>query len=348
MRASQNPRVLDLQGPPSPCDRKNPDLSKSPGDFAAEELAESPMSEQSEHKPPLRLRGASLIDLLTPEERARSVDLAPLPLPALQAVELAAREDALPRELAAVLRSDPVITARMLQLVNSSLFGLQRRVLSLDEAAEYLGVDRMAEIALTAALATQHSAQGFMAPATAEFLWKRSTAVALCSAELSGEPYPIPGGPAYLGGLLEGLGLLWIHQRLPLRFHQRIAELNSQGRDSAHAQKLVLGTNYLRKGAELLVAWGLPELLAQRLLDLHEPGEHHEDLHLTCCILGGRHMASQLLEETASVPDELRWTLPQGDPQLFLNHGLDPELTPELLSQLDHFLMLGRARGGAA
>lgn len=306
------------------------------------------MSGLSDPTPLRRPRGHNLLDLLTPAERARSVDLAPLPLPALQAVELAAKDNALPKDLVNVLRGDPVITARMLQLVNSSLFGLRRRVLSLDEAAEYLGVDRISEIALTAAMAARHSAQGFMEPATANFLWKRATAVALCSAELAGEPHPIPGGAAYLGGLLEGLGLLWIHQRLPTRFAERIAELNATGRESFQAQRLVLGTHYLLKGAELLDAWGLPEALALRLLDLHEPGAHHEDLQLTCCILGGRHLARLLLEELEAIPPGLEWTLPESDPQLFAHQGLDPESTPELLSQLEHLLSLGGARNGVA
>jgi HD-like signal output (HDOD) protein len=306
------------------------------------------MSTPCDPSPLRRPRGRDLIDLLSPSERARSVDLAPLPLPALQAVELSARDGALPKDLVAVLRGEPVITARMLQLVNSSLFGLRRRVLSLDEAAEYLGVDRMAEIALTAAMAARRSARGFMDSSTADFLWKRATAVALCSAELSGEPHPIPGGPAYLGGLLEGLGLLWIHQRLPPRFVERIAQLNVNGRESFQSQRLVLGTHYLLKGAELLNTWGLPEELAARLMDLHEPGAHHEDLQLTCCILGGRHLARLLLEVLDAIPPHLQWTLPAGDPQLFAQQGLDPESTPELLAQLDHLLNLGSARGGAA
>ena len=306
------------------------------------------MPGQSAPPPLRRTRGRDLLDLLTPSERARGVDLAPLSLPALRAVDLAAQDDVLPKDLISVLRGDPVITARMLQLVNSSLFGLRRRVLSLDEAAEFLGVDRITEIALTAAMAARHSAQGFMTPATADFLWKRSTAVALCSAEMAGEPHPIPGGPAYLGGLLEGLGLLWIHQRLPIRFAARIAELNATGRESFQAQRVVLGTHYLLKGAELLDSWGLPEVLAQRLLDLSSPGEHHEDLHLTCCILGGRQLARLLLQELDAIPPGLEWTLPESDPYLSTHQGLEPDSTPELLSQLEHLLSLGGTRGGAA
>ena len=47
------------------------------------------------------------------------------------------------KEVSAVIRSDPSLTAQLLRLCNSALFGLRRRVVRVEEAAILLGTERL-------------------------------------------------------------------------------------------------------------------------------------------------------------------------------------------------------------
>lgn len=243
-----------------------------------------------------------LLARLSDAEMLSSTDLKPFPTAAVRALELAQDPTMVPSKIIEVLQSEPIITIRMLQLVNSPRFGLQRQIECLDEAGEYLGCDQLADIATTAAYAAQHSNEGFLGTRQAEYLWRRSVAVALCSASLSS---PEEQSKAYLTGLLEGLGLIWILQRLPDRFTRRLHQLVSFGSSAERAQQVLLQTNYCLKSADLLLEWEMPEVYVRALLKL---GEGRIDCSITESVAAGRELAAALIERD-QVPKYLDWSL---------------------------------------
>ena len=56
-----------------------------------------------------------------------------------------------PRELVRVVEHDPVLTGRMLRVVNSAYFGLSRRISSVKEALAFIGLNTLKNVALTLA-----------------------------------------------------------------------------------------------------------------------------------------------------------------------------------------------------
>ena len=68
-----------------------------------------------------------------------------------QVVELTGDINCAPRELVRVVEHDPVLTGRMLQLVNSAYFGLSRRIESIKEAVVFIGMNTLRHMALTLA-----------------------------------------------------------------------------------------------------------------------------------------------------------------------------------------------------
>ena len=53
------------------------------------------------------------------------------------------------KKVGKVIRTDPSLTAQVLRLCNSALFGLRRRVLSIEQAAVLLGTERLRTLMLT-------------------------------------------------------------------------------------------------------------------------------------------------------------------------------------------------------
>lgn len=271
-----------------------------------------------------------VLSRLTPEETERSVDLKPFPAAAVRAMELARQPGAVPRHIIEVVQSEPVITARMLQLVNSSLFGLQRRIEDLEEAGEYLGCEQLVEVATTAAYASQHAGEGFLGSQQADFLWRRSMAVALCSASLSTSGAETG---AYLTGLLEGLGLLWIAQRLPGRFARRMHQLYTHGCTSERAQHVILRTNHCLKSAELMRQWKLPQTYIEAITKL---GQGRIDCPTTKAVAAGRKLATALIEHD-QVPEYLDWALTWRPDGINL---LDMSVGPELKQRYEELSVL--------
>src|SRR5579863_3824155 len=53
------------------------------------------------------------------------------------------------KKVGKVIRTDPSLAAQVLRLCNSALFGLRRRVLSIEQAAVLLGTERLRTLMLT-------------------------------------------------------------------------------------------------------------------------------------------------------------------------------------------------------
>ena len=82
------------------------------------------------------------------ERIMNSPDLPTLPAVAAQMLELTTRSDVELSEIAKVIEHDPAIATRVLKTVNSSFYGLTRRVASIRQALAYLGMETVKGLVL--------------------------------------------------------------------------------------------------------------------------------------------------------------------------------------------------------
>src|SRR5277367_1710258 len=78
-----------------------------------------------------------------------------------------------------VIRTDPSLTAQVLRLCNSALFGLRHRVLSIEQAAVLLGTERLRTLVLTCSM-MQFGGKNLPAASLLGF-WQHSFMAALLS-----------------------------------------------------------------------------------------------------------------------------------------------------------------------
>ena len=257
---------------------------------------------------PSAFDASALLSRLSEAELERSVDLAPVSGAAVQAVELERAGCADPLQLVELLHTDAVIVAQVMRLVNSAALGLRAEVCTLERAGVHLGVRRLAEIALTAAMAQRHAALGFLEPAQATFLWQRSLAVALCARDAAETRDDVDPAWAYMVGLFEGLGLLWFAQRLPGRFLRRVGQLVAMGTPLELAERRVLTTSHALRGAHLLDEWGLPSIYGDALRLLDGPPRNGAAPPLARCLRTAQGLAPRALQQLGAEPGVLAWT----------------------------------------
>ena len=220
------------------------------------------------------IRRSAALHVRTGEVEAFRKTMATTALPSRPGVymelnQVLADPDWQPQQVSAVLERDVAMSAKVLQLANSALFGLTSTVTSVRDAVMYLGVDTIRSLALTA------EAFGKVAPrGNAEFSLDDFQAHAMLVARITASILPAGRAQqeAVTAALLHDIGKLV----LVSDGSRRWAELNDQARARNVAVHVVEaevdGVTHADIGAHLLSLWGLPDGIVEAVAHHHDPG----------------------------------------------------------------------------
>ncbi len=187
-----------------------------------------------------------------------------LPAVAIEVLELTRDTNVAIEDLTYAMARDPVLSAKMLRLANSSLFRRGDPVTTLLDAAVRLGLKTVKLMALsfTLAEALPRRAGSRVDPAA---FWRTSLVSTVASrsfARLSKSEYE---DEAFLCGLLSRIGELVLDQCMPEKWHEVLVR-GTGAVPAPEVQREVLGFDHAQVGARLLQSWDLPELIWQPVL----------------------------------------------------------------------------------
>jgi len=189
-------------------------------------------------------------------------------------LSLAADINCSPKALVDVVSGDPVLTMKILRLVNSAYFGLANRVTSVHQALVTLGLNTLKHTALSLAMLgvlPKENEAGFDIDA----LWLHSLAVGLAARRLA----RVKGVPRsesedyFVAGLLHDVGKLVYARYEPERFARALEAAALDQVDLTVSEQAALGATHAEVGALLARRWGLPESLALALAGHHAPND---------------------------------------------------------------------------
>ncbi len=171
-----------------------------------------------------------------------------------------------------IIAQDPSVTAKVLQLANSAVFGLQLQVNEPAEAVAYLGLQATKTLVLLAHTFSEfdHLPRGGF---SVDELWFHSVRVGQFARQISllEQQAPDLGEQAYAAGLLHDLGKILLAANLPVPFGQALA-LARQAQINLHlAETQTFGGNHAEVGACLLGIWGLPAPIVEAVALHHNP-----------------------------------------------------------------------------
>ena len=158
-------------------------------------------------------------------------------------------------EISAVVCRDPALAAKVLQLVNSSFFGLPRQVTSLPEAVSFLGVATLRSLVLSTEAMSLFRPAARAAGLDVDALSERAVATATEAARLAD---PDCRTEAFTAGLLSDIGLLLLAAKAPELLRRDESEL---------------GFTHGGLGAYLLGLWGLAPGIVEAVAFHHERPE---------------------------------------------------------------------------
>ena len=189
-------------------------------------------------------------------------------------------------EVVSLIERDPALTTRVLTAVNSSRFGLSRKISNLQQAVAMLGQKTLRTIALSFSMVEAFSTD--VDERIYQEFWRRSLTTSLVADRLSRQYKDVDANDAYISGLLADIGILALVQFKP-EAYLPIYEKYKHGGELVDAEQAAFGFDHAEFGARLLELWQFPPILSEAVA-AHHSEEMAEHLPLARFILGGNQL----------------------------------------------------------
>lgn len=187
-------------------------------------------------------------------------------------LQLTSDIDTAPKELVRLVEHDPILTMKVLKLVNSAYFGLGKKLTSIKQGVVYVGINTIKHLAVSiaaiGALPRDNDA-GFDMNA----FWSHSLATAAAAklvAQRQGAPRTELTG-FFIAGLLHDIGQVVLAQFMPAAYRAVLAQAREGGAHIAALEADALGTTHAELGALLAEHWKLPAEFVSAIRNHHDP-----------------------------------------------------------------------------
>lgn len=203
------------------------------------------------------------------------VELPSLPAVAMRLNDLLQGKLPTMGEVAELVGEDPALAARVLQLVNSSLYPYRGRIDSLPRAVTLIGVRELRSLALAASV-TQLFDDSIMGRESFEQFWRHSLYVALFSRGLAEVARQREPDRFFVMGLLHDIGALVLLGQMPEQAAEAAERSVKMRIPLVVSERQVMGFSHADLGGHLMRSWFLPEAIAAAVESHHDPQEHAE------------------------------------------------------------------------
>ena len=213
---------------------------------------------------------------LTPETQRKlgaAVERMPaFPQSVQKVLDLTRDINCLPKNLVAVIEKDPVMTMKILRVINSAYYSLPNKITSVNQSVVYLGLNTIKNLALSIAavgILPRFKTSGFDIQ---RYLLHSLTTAAVARqlfmtyAKGQGDP-----ADAYIAGLLHDFGKAVFAQFMSAEFHEALAMSQEQAIPLHEAETQVIGADHAVVGAMLTTKWQFPAHLVECIRDHHNP-----------------------------------------------------------------------------
>jgi putative nucleotidyltransferase with HDIG domain len=176
-------------------------------------------------------------------------------------------------DLKRVISLDPVLTGRVLKLINSAYFALGKPITSLTRAIIMLGVNTVKNLALSFAILKNMKGSGaFHAFSTHQF-WLHCLGVGVVAKALAAVQghNPAEQEEYFVAGLLHDLGKLPLNKQFPEEYFQVSKTAQKENEPFYLSEDSLLGIDHCKVGEMIAQKWRLGATLIETLAYHHNP-----------------------------------------------------------------------------
>ena len=195
--------------------------------------------------------------------------------------------DSTMEDLADAIKLDPAISARLLRIVNSPIYGFAKQVDTITRAVNLLGMQAVNDLVTATTVGRTFSGMTMQLMDMPMF-WRKSVLCALLAARIAKSCAIDDSERFFIEGLLRDIGHLVLYQTVPQRAQSALVEAGYLGAALAEVEQSNIGCDFTEVGAELIHAWGMPVQIEQAVRHQLRPIEAGElALHASIVHLAG-------------------------------------------------------------
>jgi putative nucleotidyltransferase with HDIG domain len=224
-------------------------------------------------------------------------------------VQLTSDINASAKEIVRVIESDPVMTVKILKVINSAFYGLPQKITSIQRAVVHIGLNTIKNLALSVA------AMGVLKPTnkadfdTQKFLLHSLTTASLC--RMLAEKLKVKASECsdfFVAGLLHDFGKIVFAEFYPVNFKLALDKSAKENISLHEAEIEFMGINHAQVGKILAEKWELDPVLIDAIAHHHDA---KNETVLNACIFTANQISKKLqfgfsgnplIEE---IPDEI-------------------------------------------
>lgn len=200
--------------------------------------------------------------------------------------------------VAALIRQDPGMTSKLLQIASSAFFNTSASVTDVETAIMRLGFRTLRNLLENAVFEPLPAHQDRGQPSVVG-LQQKSHDIARVAARMA--KLPEDAELAYMAGLLSNAGQLLLVTHSPEWLYLSQAEATRAGTPPHEAERATFGATHAEVGAYLLGLWGLPHAIVEATAQHHHPERQGDQagtaqrVWLASCIVEGLAPAAESL-----------------------------------------------------
>ena len=190
-----------------------------------------------------------------------------------------------PKALVEVIDHDPIMTVKILKLVNSAYFGLSKEIVSIKQGVVILGINTLKNLAITIAamgMLPQKSDSKF----NSENFLLHSLGTATIS-KLLAQKIGVSSKDAtdyFVAGLLHDFGKVVLAQFMAEEMEKSFELAAAQNIPLVEAEMQIIGSDHTELGGLLGEKWQLPKDLVTSLKEHHHPTTEGESTKMRDCV----------------------------------------------------------------
>ena len=181
-------------------------------------------------------------------------------------------------DLQRIISLDPILTARVLKLINSAYYSPGVPITSLARAIVMLGLNTVKNLALSFAILENLRTNGSLSAFTPDEFWTHSLCVGVIAKSLAAVKEDTAQGleAFFVAGLLHDLGKIPLNRQFPEEYHRAWETAEQDLVALRHCEFKLLGMDHCAVGSMIAKKWHLGATLVETLSHHHNPEDSSE------------------------------------------------------------------------
>lgn len=209
-------------------------------------------------------------------------DFPTLPTIFTKVLEMLSNPNTTVQDLAELISKDIAIAGKVLQVVNSPIYGLISRVATISQAIFYIGFNEVRNICLAVSVIEVFKSVGGGSKFNIVELWKHSIATGVISRYIAQKVGIKNLDNYFISGIMHDIGKLFFVKYFNKRYMELIEEANESFVPLESLEKKVFGVNHLVLGEMIAKKWNLPSSISIPIRYHHSGASEKFDPLLAC------------------------------------------------------------------